>query len=74
MHADGRLVISYLLREDFHELAADEDDAEGIIDVLRGTTEAEMAALIREPPSWRTLRVGLASREQRSHRRGRDRT
>src|SRR3954449_10660637 len=46
----GRLVISYLVREDFTELGAAEAYAEGIIDSLRAIDGAEMAALIREPP------------------------
>src|SRR6478609_3346538 len=46
----GRLVISYLLRSDFHELGAEEPFSEGIIDYLRAVEGADMAALIREPP------------------------
>jgi phosphoesterase RecJ-like protein len=46
----GRLVISYLVREDFNELGAADAYAEGIIDSLRAIDGAEMAALIREPP------------------------
>ncbi|HST26184.1 MAG TPA: bifunctional oligoribonuclease/PAP phosphatase NrnA [Gaiellaceae bacterium] len=46
----GRLVISYLVRSDFHELRVGEEYAEGIIDYLRSVEGAEMAATIREPP------------------------
>ena len=46
----GRLVISYLLRSDFHELGVGEEYAEGIIDYLRAVEGAELAATIREPP------------------------
>jgi phosphoesterase RecJ-like protein len=46
----GRLVISYLLRDDFQELGVGEEYAEGIIDYLRSVEGAEMAATIREPP------------------------
>src|SRR5713226_5338299 len=46
----GRLVVSYLLRSDFHELGVGEEYAEGIIDYLRSVDGAEMAATIREPP------------------------
>jgi phosphoesterase RecJ-like protein len=46
----GRLVISYLLRSDFHELGVGEEYAEGIIDYLRAVEGAEVAATIREPP------------------------
>ncbi len=40
----GRLVVSYLLRSDFHELGVGEEYAEGIIDYLRAVDGAEMAA------------------------------
>jgi bifunctional oligoribonuclease and PAP phosphatase NrnA len=50
VHDGGRLVISYLLRTDFHELGVGEEYAEGIIDYLRSVEGAEMAATIREPP------------------------
>jgi bifunctional oligoribonuclease and PAP phosphatase NrnA len=46
----GRLVITYLLRSDFHELGVGEEYAEGIIDYLRAVEGAELAATIREPP------------------------
>ncbi|HEX3455143.1 MAG TPA: bifunctional oligoribonuclease/PAP phosphatase NrnA [Gaiellaceae bacterium] len=46
----GRLVVSYLLRSDFHELGVGEEYAEGIIDYLRSVEGAELAATIREPP------------------------
>jgi len=50
LHAQGRVVISYLLRGDFAEVGAVEPYSEGIIDVLRAVEGAEIAALIREPP------------------------
>ena len=46
----GRLVVSYLLREDFHDLGVGEEYAEGIIDYLRAVDGGQMAATIREPP------------------------
>jgi phosphoesterase RecJ-like protein len=46
----GRLVVSYLLRDDFTEVGAAEPYSEGIIDFLRAVEGADMAALIREPP------------------------
>jgi bifunctional oligoribonuclease and PAP phosphatase NrnA len=46
----GRLVVSYLLREDFAEVGAEEPYSEGIIDHLRAVEGSEMVALIREPP------------------------
>src|ERR671922_1145826 len=46
----GRLVVSYLLRDDFAQVGAAEPYSEGIIDYLRAVEGANMAALIREPP------------------------
>lgn len=46
----GRLVVSYLLRDDFAEVGAEEPYSEGIIDHLRAVEGSEMVALIREPP------------------------
>jgi phosphoesterase RecJ-like protein len=50
VYEGGRLVISYLRREDFGEVGAAEPYSEGIIDYLRAVEGADMAALIREPP------------------------
>jgi phosphoesterase RecJ-like protein len=50
VYEGGRLVISYLLRDDFKEVGAAEPYSEGIIDYLRAVEGADMAALIREPP------------------------
>ena len=50
VYEGGRLVISYLLRDDFKEVGAAEPYSEGIIDWLRAVEGADMAALIREPP------------------------
>jgi bifunctional oligoribonuclease and PAP phosphatase NrnA len=46
----GRLVISYLLKDDFSAVGAEEPYSEGIIDSLRAVEHSEMVALIREPP------------------------
>ncbi len=46
----GRLVVSYLLRDDFAAVGAEEPYSEGIIDHLRAVEGSEMVALIREPP------------------------
>ena len=46
----GRIVVSYLLRNDFSEVGAAEPYSEGIIDDLRAVEGAELAVLIREPP------------------------
>jgi bifunctional oligoribonuclease and PAP phosphatase NrnA len=50
VYEGGRLVVSYLLRDDFHEVGAAEPYSEGIIDYLRAVEGADMAVLIREPP------------------------
>src|SRR5919108_1078405 len=50
VYEGGRLVVSYLLRDDFAEVGAEEPYAEGIIDYLRAVEGAELAVLIREPP------------------------
>ncbi|HEV8686193.1 MAG TPA: bifunctional oligoribonuclease/PAP phosphatase NrnA [Gaiellaceae bacterium] len=50
VYEGGRLVVSYLLRNDFHEVGAAEPYSEGIIDYLRAVEGADMAVLIREPP------------------------
>jgi phosphoesterase RecJ-like protein len=46
----GRLVVSYLLKDDFPAVGAEEPYSEGIIDSLRAVENSEMVALIREPP------------------------
>jgi len=48
LHAEGRVVISYLVRDDFAEAGALEPYSEGIIDVLRAVEGVELGALIRE--------------------------
>jgi phosphoesterase RecJ-like protein len=50
VYSGGRLVISYLLKNDFAEVGAAEPYSEGIIDYLRAVEGAMAAALIREPP------------------------
>jgi bifunctional oligoribonuclease and PAP phosphatase NrnA len=61
VYEGGRLVVSYLLRNDFHEVGAAEPYSEGIIDYLRAVEGADMAVLIREPPraAGPTRRVSL---------------
>jgi bifunctional oligoribonuclease and PAP phosphatase NrnA len=61
VYEGGRLVVSYLLRTDFHEVGAAEPYSEGIIDYLRAVEGADMAGLIREPPrdTGPTQRVSL---------------
>jgi phosphoesterase RecJ-like protein len=50
VYEGGRLVVSYLLRDDFNQVGAAEAYSEGIIDYLRAVEGADMAVLIREPP------------------------
>ena len=50
VYEGGAIVVSYLLRTDFHDVGAAEPYSEGIIDYLRAVEGAEMAVLIREPP------------------------
>ena len=50
VYEGGRVVVSYLLRDDFHQVGAAEPYSEGIIDYLRAVEGADMAVLIREPP------------------------
>jgi phosphoesterase RecJ-like protein len=61
VYEGGRLVVSYLLRDDFHAVGAAEPYSEGIIDFLRAVEGADMAVLIREPPreAGPTRRVSL---------------
>ena len=51
LYEDGRVVVTYLLRDDFADVGAVEPYSEGIIDVLRAVEGAELAAVIREPAS-----------------------
>ncbi len=48
--ADGRVVVSQLLREDFDAARAEEPYSEGIIDHLRAVDGAELVVLVRELP------------------------
>ena len=50
VYEGGAIVVSHLLRGDFHEVGAAEPYSEGIIDFLRAVEGAQMAVLIREPP------------------------
>ena len=53
IYEGGRIVVSFLLRDDFAQVGAAKPYSEGIIDHLRAVEGADMAALIREPPSRR---------------------
>ena len=61
IYEGGRLIVSYLERGDFAAVGAEEPFSEGIIDYLRAVEGAELAALIREPPTQNgpTRRVSL---------------
>src|SRR5215204_4615052 len=62
----GRVIVSHLEREDFDAVGAEEPYSEGIIDYLRAVEGAEIAALIREPPTQNgpTRRVSLRTTEE----------
>jgi bifunctional oligoribonuclease and PAP phosphatase NrnA len=62
----GRVIVSHLEREDFEEAGAEEPFSEGIIDYLRAVEGAEIAALIREPPTGNgpARRVSLRTTEE----------
>jgi bifunctional oligoribonuclease and PAP phosphatase NrnA len=62
----GRVIVSHLEREDFYAAGAEEPYSEGIIDFLRAVEGAEIAALIREPPTQNgpTRRVSLRTTEE----------
>jgi phosphoesterase RecJ-like protein len=64
LYEGGRLVISYLVKDDFAAVGAEEPYSEGIIDYLRSVEGSEMVALIREPPprdDGPTHRISLRS-------------
>jgi bifunctional oligoribonuclease and PAP phosphatase NrnA len=62
----GRVIVSHLDRGDFEAAGAEEPFSEGIIDYLRAVEGAEIAALIREPPSGNgpSRRVSLRTTEE----------
>jgi phosphoesterase RecJ-like protein len=62
----GRVVVSYLERGDFEDAGAEEPFSEGIIDYLRAVEGAQVAALIREPPTGNgpSRRVSLRTTEE----------
>jgi phosphoesterase RecJ-like protein len=51
VYEGGRVIVAYLEKDDFDAAGAEEPYSEGIIDYLRAVEGAEIAALIREPPS-----------------------
>jgi phosphoesterase RecJ-like protein len=59
----GRLVVSFLVRDDFSDVGAEEPFSEGIIDYLRAVEGSELVALIRQPPrdEGPTHRISLRS-------------
>ena len=50
VYEGGRIVVSYLVRDDFVEVGAVEHYAEGLIDYLRAVEGSELVVFIREPP------------------------
>ncbi len=63
LYEGGRLVVSFLLRDDFEQVGAEEPYSEGIVDYLRQAEGAQTVALIREPPGdgGPTRRISLRS-------------
>ena len=63
----GRVIVSHLERADFHEAAAAEPFSEGIIDYLRAVEGAQLAVLIRQPPSGSgpSRRVSLRTTDEK---------
>jgi phosphoesterase RecJ-like protein len=51
VYEGGRVIVAYLEKVDFDAAGAEEPYSEGIIDYLRAVEGAEIAALIREPPT-----------------------
>jgi bifunctional oligoribonuclease and PAP phosphatase NrnA len=66
VYEGGRLIISHLERGDFEAAGAAEPFSEGIIDYLRAVEGADVAVLIREPPSPNgpTRRISLRTRDE----------
>jgi bifunctional oligoribonuclease and PAP phosphatase NrnA len=66
VYEGGRIIVSHLERKDFETAGAEEPFSEGIIDYLRAVEGAEVAALIREPPSQNgpTRRVSLRTNDE----------
>jgi bifunctional oligoribonuclease and PAP phosphatase NrnA len=66
VYEGGRMIVSHLERSDFEAAGAAEPFSEGIIDYLRAVEGAEIAALIREPPSHNgpSRRVSLRTRAE----------
>jgi bifunctional oligoribonuclease and PAP phosphatase NrnA len=50
LYEEGRMIATYLLRDDFEELGVGEEYAEGVIDELRAVKGVELAMTVREPP------------------------
>jgi bifunctional oligoribonuclease and PAP phosphatase NrnA len=61
VYEGGRVIVSHLEKADFDAAGAEEPYSEGIIDYLRAVEGAEIAALIRQPPTrdGPTRRVSL---------------
>ena len=45
---DGRLTLSYILRQDYEEIGGDENYSEGVVDHIRAIEGTTVAALVRE--------------------------
>jgi phosphoesterase RecJ-like protein len=49
LEASGRLLVTWLTRDDYREAGADEPFSEGVVDHLRAVEGVTVAALVREP-------------------------
>ncbi len=47
-HHDGAVILTHLRRSDFVDAGAGDDDSEGIVEVLRGVTGAQVAVFLRD--------------------------
>jgi phosphoesterase RecJ-like protein len=64
LRLDGRLALTWLLRQDFEDAGAEEPFSEGIIEHVRALRGVEVAALVREPrdPSGPRFKASLRSK------------
>jgi phosphoesterase RecJ-like protein len=65
VYEGGRLVITFLERDDYEQTGASSGASEGVIDSLRAVAGVEMSALISEPPERDRRRVSLRSSRDR---------
>ncbi len=75
LEASGKLLVTWLTRDDYASAGADEPFSEGVVDHLRAVEGVTVAALVREPRELDGPQPqGLAARSRRGRRRLEDRT